>query len=102
MLNIQSHGPNVRYQMQPNTTGRSTSISRGSSFSKKLGGTKDGTQPHRTDEAKPKIKKRKPHPKFEQTTDLEIEARMLEQQQQSARAAKPAKTPSTASTSTGI
>ena len=100
-MNVQgSHGPNVRYQMQPTTAGHSTSVSRGSNFSKKLGATKDGTQSHKTDEAKPKIKKRKPHPKFDQTTDLELEARMLEQQRQSARSAQPAKT--TSSTSTGI
>ena len=103
MLNIQSHGPNVRYQMQPSTAGRSTSVSRGSTFHKKLGGpTQDGTQTHKTDEAKPKVKKRKAHPKFDQTTDLELEARMLEQQRQSARAAKPAKSPSATSTTTGI
>ena len=103
MLNVQSHGSNVRFQMQPDTASRSTSVSRGSNFSKRLGGPNtDGTQSHRTDEAKPKVKKRKAHPKFEQTTDLELEARMLEQQRQSARAAQPARTPSTTGPSTGI
>ena len=103
-MNVQgSHGPNVRYQMQPTTAGHSTSVSRGSNFSKRLGGpNQDGTQSHRTDEAKPKIKKRKAHPKFDQQRDMEIEARMLEQQRQAARDAKPARTSPPTSTSTGI
>ena len=77
MLNIQSQGPRVRYQMQPATAAHSSTATRGGSFAKKLGQAKDSTrQTHQTEESKQK-KVRKPHVKFDDATDIEEQLRAM-------------------------
>jgi hypothetical protein len=97
MLGISGTGHQVRFQMQPATAHATAAASRGGQFAKKLGQIKStsaqASDAQRTGEPQPKVKKRKLAPQFEQQTQAEIEARLLEQQLQAERAARSSSNP---------
>jgi hypothetical protein len=95
-MSISNQNTQVRFQMQPATPPtRAGATGRGGNFANRLGKPKNATSAYggQGGDDKPKVKKRKPAPQFDQKTDLEIEARMLEAQMQAERQARPAPSP---------